>query len=126
MLEKMVKDYLDADNKVSMMELSLKDAKERRDRFEKQVIEQMDNEGIESFKTDDGSFSLMETLYASVDKKDFGVAKEFLNEKGLLAEMIEEVIRKGRLNTLVKDMMKSSEPIPEFFTYYIRRYISKR
>lgn len=90
-----------------------------------QLHARMEDSGIKSFRTDDyGLIYRSYQLWAEIT--DMEKAKEFFIEEGIEDEILQTVAKKGRLNDIVRKLVKEGMALPPGIDYRIRPIIGIR
>jgi len=110
---KLAAEYLKAKDTTTCLEKKAKDSKLLSDHLKIQLFNQMESEGIESFKT--SALGLVYTTHRSFcDVIDPDRLFAYLKEVGLFDDLTKLEVRKGRLNDYLKaKFTKQEKPIPE-------------
>lgn len=97
-------------------------AKGAHDEFQRELFEDMREEGHLTLKMDDATYSRKATIYAHVqDREKF---HEWLVVNGLDQEFLRQTEESQRLNEFVRGLVDNSEELPEGLGMYSREYIS--
>lgn len=124
-LESMVKEFIEAQDKRKELEKSLEFLKKIEDEKEMKLIESMENSNITSFKSPEiGTVSSARRLWGKVTDQE--KAKEFFEEAGIADAMFVEQVKKDRLNEWIRGQIEKNENLPPCIDFSVTRFISIR
>jgi len=114
---------LKARQEVDRLDALLSKAKELKDAEETALIEYMDNHDLKSFKSSVGGCSVARTeiLYVSIAKEKKEEAFRYIEEDLGRADALELNIHNKTLSSLIGDLLKKGEHVPQgLFKYFFR------
>ena len=113
--QELLQAVLEARQKVSEIDASLSEAKEKKESAEAALIEYMDNRELKSFKSATLGCTAIrkETLYVSIDKDKKDEAFRWIEEDCGRGDMIKPSIHNKTLSSFISDLLKKGEKIPQ-------------
>jgi len=97
--------------------------KASKDNLEADVIARMQEEGVDSLKSQGTNFVVSQTPYGSVN--DRAAFIQWAEDTGN-TELLEVKERKKLINQIAREHLDDGRPLPDGMSFYVKEYISKR
>ena len=123
-LSKLSKEIIEKKNEYNKVKNKASDLWKEIQNLEENLHSRMEDANIESFRTEEALISRKYQYWAKVT--DMDKAQKFFLEEGVADEMLQTIARKGRLNEMVRKLIKGGFAVPDGIDYSVKPTIGIR